>query len=83
MTLAAADLSALRLTAALASTLNSAATLFTMDFARKFRPKMDNKGQVLAGNISGLVIIIIAALWAPQIHMRTSDEAFPPSTGRS
>ena len=56
------------LTAALASTLNSAATLFTMDFARKLRPKMDNQGQVLAGNISGLVIIIIAALWAPQIQ---------------
>jgi len=56
------------LTAALASTLNSAATLFTMDFARKFKPNMTNKGQVLAGNISGLVIIIIAALWAPQIQ---------------
>ncbi len=56
------------LTAALASTLNSAATLFTMDIAKKIKPNMDNKAQVLAGNVSGLVIIIIAALWAPQIQ---------------
>ena len=56
------------LTAALASTLNSAATIFTMDIAKKLKPDLDNRGQVLAGNISGLVIIVIAALWAPQIQ---------------
>jgi SSS family solute:Na+ symporter len=56
------------LTAALASTLNSAATLFTMDIAKKIKPNMNSKGQVLAGNVSGLVIIVIAALWAPQIQ---------------
>ena len=56
------------LTAALASTLNSAATLFTMDIAKKTRPNLTSKQQVLAGNLSGLVIICIAALWAPQIQ---------------
>ena len=56
------------LTAALASTLNSAATLFTMDIAKKMKPDLTSKQQVLAGNISGLVIIVIAALWAPQIQ---------------
>jgi SSS family solute:Na+ symporter len=56
------------LTAALASTLNSAATIFTMDIGRKIKPNMTSRQQVLAGNISGLVIICLAALWAPQIQ---------------
>jgi SSS family solute:Na+ symporter len=56
------------LTAALSSTLNSAATLFTMDIATKLKPGMTGRQQVLAGNLSGLVIIIVAALWAPQIQ---------------
>jgi SSS family solute:Na+ symporter len=56
------------LTAALSSTLNSAATLFTMDIAVKLKPGMSNRQQVMAGNISGLAIIIVAALWAPQIQ---------------
>ena len=56
------------LTAALASTLNSAATIFTMDIGRKIKPDMTSKQQVLVGNIAGLVIICIAALWAPQIQ---------------
>jgi SSS family solute:Na+ symporter len=56
------------LTAALASTLNSAATIFTMDVGRKIKPDMTSKQQVLVGNIAGLVIICVAALWAPQIQ---------------
>jgi SSS family solute:Na+ symporter len=56
------------LTAALASTLNSAATLVTIDLAKKVKPDLDNRGQVLTGNIAGLAIIVIAALWAPQIQ---------------
>jgi len=56
------------LTAALASTLNSAATIFTIDVAKKVKPDMTNRQQVLAGNLSGLVIICIAALWAPEIQ---------------
>lgn len=56
------------LTAALASTLNSGATIFTMDIAKKIKPNLTSKQQVLAGNLSGLAIICIAALWAPQIQ---------------
>ncbi len=56
------------LTAALASTLNSGATIFTMDIARKMKPNLTSKQQVVVGNIAGLVIICIAALWAPQIQ---------------
>ena len=56
------------LTAALSSTLNSAATIFTIDIARRVQPTMTSKQQVFAGNVSGLVIICVAALWAPQIQ---------------
>lgn len=56
------------LTAALSSTLNSAATLFTMDIAVKLKPGMTSRQQVMAGNLSGLAIVVIAALWAPQIQ---------------
>lgn len=59
------------LLAAMASTLsailNSASTLFTMDFANKIFPNMSSKRQVLVGRLSGLVIICIASLWAPQV----------------
>lgn len=56
------------MTSTLASILNSAQTLVTMDIVSKLRPNMDNKAQVRAGQIAGFVIIIIAALWAPQIQ---------------
>ena len=52
----------------LSSILNSAATLVTMDFVRKFRPDLTSRGQVIAGNVAGFVIAIIAALWAPEVQ---------------
>ena len=52
----------------LSSILNSAATLVTMDFVRKFRPDLTSRGQVIAGNIAGFVIAIIAAFWAPEVQ---------------
>ncbi len=52
----------------LSSILNSAATLVTMDFIRKFRPDLTSRGQVIAGNIAGFVIAIIAAFWAPEVQ---------------
>jgi solute:Na+ symporter, SSS family len=51
----------------LSSILNSAQTLVTMDIISPLRPKLQGKSLVKAGNIAGFVIIIIAALWAPQI----------------
>jgi SSS family solute:Na+ symporter len=52
----------------LSSILNSAQTLVTMDIISKVRPGMNGKALVKAGNISGLVIVVAAALWAPQIE---------------
>nr|MCU0781253.1 hypothetical protein [Akkermansiaceae bacterium] len=51
----------------LSSILNSAQTLVTMDIVAKLRPGMDGRAQVRAGNIAGLVIIVVAAVWAPNI----------------
>lgn len=55
------------LTSALSAILNSAATLFTMDFYLKMRPETSSKDQVKVGRIVSVVILIIAVLWAPQI----------------
>ena len=56
------------MTSVLTSTLNSAQTLLTMDILNKLRPGMSSRQQVVVGSISGLLIITIAALWAPQIQ---------------
>lgn len=55
------------LTSALSAILNSTSTLFTMDFYSHFDKKADSKKLVRVGKIASLVIIIAAALWAPQI----------------
>ncbi|HEY1787986.1 MAG TPA: sodium/solute symporter [Verrucomicrobiae bacterium] len=52
----------------LTSTLNSAQTLLTMDILSKLRPGMNSRQHVVAGSISGLIIITIAAFWAPEIQ---------------
>lgn len=51
----------------LSSILNSASTLVTMDFVAKARPGMSSRGKVIAGNVAGFIIALIAALWAPEI----------------
>ncbi|TRX59952.1 sodium/solute symporter [Fulvivirga sp. M361] len=59
------------LTAALASSfsavINSASTIFTMDFYAKISGEKDTKKLVKVGQLSATVIVIIAALWAPHI----------------
>ena len=55
------------LTSALSAILNSTSTLFTMDFYCHFDKQADSKKLVRVGKIASFVIIIIAALWAPQI----------------
>ena len=55
------------LTSALSAILNSTSTLFTMDFYSQFDKKADSKKLVMVCKIAALVVIIIAALWAPQI----------------
>lgn len=55
------------LTSALSAILNSTSTLFTMDFYSHFNPNADSKKLVRIGKLASLVIIVIAAVWAPQI----------------
>ena len=51
----------------LSAILNSASTLFTMDFYAQLRPGADSKQLVRVGRISTVAILVIAALWAPNI----------------
>jgi SSS family solute:Na+ symporter len=51
----------------LSAIMNSTSTLFTMDFYAKFSKSNDTKKLVTIGKITSCVVIIIAALWAPQI----------------
>ncbi len=55
------------LTSTLSAILNSTSTLFTMDFYAQFNKNADSKKLVRIGKIASCVIIILAALWAPQI----------------
>jgi SSS family solute:Na+ symporter len=59
--LAAAILSSLE------SIFNSAATLFTMDFAKHFHPEMSESALVRTGRAATIGFMILSALWAPQI----------------
>jgi SSS family solute:Na+ symporter len=59
--LAAAILSSLE------SILNSAATLFTLDFYQSWRPQASDDSLVRVGRIATIVFMVVAAAWAPQI----------------
>ncbi|MCB0705723.1 MAG: sodium:solute symporter [Saprospiraceae bacterium] len=50
------------------ATFNSASTLVTMDFVRKLRPEMTSQQLVRAGQITTLVLVVLASAWAPQIE---------------
>lgn len=63
--LLAALLSAL--TSTLSAILNSTSTLITMDFYAKINKKADSRNLVVVGKVVSCIVIIIAALWAPQI----------------
>jgi SSS family solute:Na+ symporter len=49
------------------ATFNSASTLITMDFVKKIKPDMSQQQLVRAGQIATLVLVVLAAAWAPQI----------------
>lgn len=55
------------LTSTLSAILNSTSTLFTMDFYAQYRPGAGSKKLVVVGKITSCVVILLAALWAPQI----------------
>ena len=56
------------LSSSISATLNSASTLITMDFVNKFRPNMTSKQLVRTGQIATVILVILAAAWAPQIE---------------
>lgn len=51
----------------LSAILNSASTLFTMDFYAQMNPKADSRKLVHVGKIATVVILVIATIWAPNI----------------
>jgi SSS family solute:Na+ symporter len=54
------------------ATFNSASTLITMDFAVKIKPDLTSKQLVRIGQLSTLVLVVLACLWAPQIERYSS-----------
>ena len=56
------------LTSTLSATLSSVATLFTMDFYKRFHPNADGKKLVLVGRITSFLVLVFAVLWAPIIE---------------
>lgn len=51
----------------ISAVLNSASTLFTYDFMKKFNPEISNQQLVISGKISALVMIILGSLWGSYI----------------
>jgi len=49
------------------STLNSASTLIVMDFVKPKKPNLSSQQVTKIGRITMLVIMVIAAVWAPMI----------------
>ncbi|MEM6804109.1 MAG: sodium/solute symporter, partial [Bacteroidota bacterium] len=56
------------MSSSISATLNSASTLVTMDFIKKFNPDMTGKQLVRSGQIATVVFVILAAIWAPFIE---------------
>ena len=54
------------------ATFNSASTLITMDFVGKMRPNLTSQQLVRVGQISTLILVVLASLWATQID-RVAD----------
>lgn len=56
------------LMSAIDSTLNSASTLVTLDFVAKAKPRLSQRELMVVGRWVTLILMILAALWAPQIE---------------
>ncbi|MDZ7739222.1 MAG: sodium:solute symporter [Bacteroidales bacterium] len=53
------------LMSSLASLFNSSATLFTVDFYKKFRPEATERKLVIVGRWATVVVVILGILWIP------------------
>ncbi len=60
------------MSSSISATLNSASTLITMDFTQKLNPSLTSKGLVRAGQIATVILVILAASWAPMIESFSS-----------
>ncbi len=49
------------------STLNAVSTLVTMDWVKKLKPNLSSRKLVMTGRIATGVVMILGAMWAPQI----------------
>lgn len=56
------------LMSAIDSSLNSASTLVTLDFVAKAKPHLSQHKLIIVGRWVTLILMILAALWAPQIE---------------
>jgi len=54
------------------ATFNSASTLITMDFVKQFRPEFTSKQLVRVGQISTLILVVLASAWVTFIE-KVSD----------
>ena len=57
------------LMSSLASLFNSSATLFTIDFYKKFKPESTEKELLKVGRIATIVIVILGILWIPVMSL--------------
>jgi solute:Na+ symporter, SSS family len=57
----------------IASTFNSASTLVTMDFARKFAPNLSQSSLVTIGRVTTLVLMALSIAWIPMIEKFASS----------
>jgi SSS family solute:Na+ symporter len=53
------------LMSSLASLFNSSATLFTVDFYQKYKPKASEAELVKVGKIATMVVVVLGVLWIP------------------
>ncbi|MBR9793344.1 MAG: sodium/solute symporter [Gammaproteobacteria bacterium] len=57
------------LMSSLASLFNSSATLFTIDFYKKFKPESSEKHLLKVGRIATIVIVVLGILWIPVMSL--------------
>lgn len=54
---------------AMSSVFNSASTLITLDFYKKYRPSASEKNLVNFGRVATGVMVLLGLLWVPFIHL--------------
>ncbi|MEC7692452.1 MAG: sodium:solute symporter [Pseudomonadota bacterium] len=57
------------LMSSLASLFNSSATLFTIDFYKKFKPESSEKHLLRVGRLATIVIVFLGILWIPVMSL--------------